>query len=46
MSIQDPRERPLDAQDKAAAAHKKFADEKSDFLSLIKLLELDAGCDR
>lgn len=37
ISIQDPRERPLDAQDKAAAAHKKFADEKSDFLSLIKL---------
>jgi ATP-dependent helicase HrpA len=37
LSIQDPRERPMD---KAAAAderHKPFADERSDFLSLLKL---------
>lgn len=35
LSIQDPRERPLDAQEKADAAHAKFADERSDFLSFI-----------
>ena len=37
LSLQDPRERPMD---KAAAAderHKRFADERSDFLSFLKL---------
>ncbi|HTP61097.1 MAG TPA: ATP-dependent RNA helicase HrpA [Burkholderiales bacterium] len=37
LSLQDPRERPMD---KAAAAderHKQFADERSDFLSYLKL---------
>src|SRR5204863_5386579 len=37
LSIQDPRERPLDKQELADAAHAKFADERSDFLSLLKL---------
>lgn len=37
MSIQDPRERPLEAQEQADQAHKKFAEEKSDFLSWMKL---------
>lgn len=37
ISIQDPRERPLDAQEKAAEAHKKFGDDKSDFNSWLKL---------
>jgi ATP-dependent helicase HrpA len=37
LSVQDPRERPLDAQQAADAAHRRFADEKSDFLSLVKL---------
>jgi ATP-dependent helicase HrpA len=37
LSIQDPRERPLDARDAAAAAHKRFADPQSDFLSLLKI---------
>ncbi len=37
LSVQDPRERPLEAQDAADTAHRRFIDEKSDFLSLIKL---------
>jgi ATP-dependent helicase HrpA len=37
LSIQDPRERPLDKKDAAAAAHKRFADPQSDFLSLLKI---------
>ena len=32
LSIQDPRLRPLDAQEKADEAHGRFADERSDFL--------------
>jgi ATP-dependent helicase HrpA len=37
LSVQDPRERPLAAQEAADAAHRKFADERSDFLSFLKL---------
>ncbi len=37
LSIQDPRERPLDRKDAAAAAHKRFIDPSSDFLSLLKI---------
>jgi len=37
LSIQDPRERPLDKKEAAAAAHKRFADPSSDFLSLLKI---------
>ena len=37
LSIQDPRERPLDKKDAAAAAHKRFADPQSDFLTLLKI---------
>lgn len=37
LSIQDPRERPLDKQELAAAAHKRFADEHSDFMSYLRL---------
>ena len=37
LSIQDPRERPLDRRDAAAAAHKRFADPQSDFLALLKI---------
>ncbi|UCG98649.1 MAG: hypothetical protein JSW31_06280, partial [Burkholderiales bacterium] len=34
LSVQDPRERPLSAQEAADAAHRRFADERSDFLTL------------
>ncbi|HYG23949.1 MAG TPA: ATP-dependent RNA helicase HrpA [Verrucomicrobiae bacterium] len=37
LSIQDPRERPLDQKDAAAAAHKRFSDPQSDFLSLLNI---------
>jgi len=37
LSVQDPRDRPLEAQDAADSAHKKFADEKSEFLSYLKI---------
>jgi ATP-dependent helicase HrpA len=37
LSVQDPRERPLEARDAADAAHRRFADDKSDFVTLIKL---------
>jgi ATP-dependent helicase HrpA len=37
LSIQDPRERPLDQKDAADAAHKQFSDPQSDFLSLLNI---------
>lgn len=37
LSIQDPRERPLDAQQQADQAHREFNHEKSDFLSYVNL---------
>ncbi len=37
LSVQDPRDRPLEVQAAADAAHKKFADEKSEFLSYLKI---------
>jgi ATP-dependent helicase HrpA len=37
LSIQDPRERPADKLEQAAASHARFNDESSDFLALIKL---------
>ena len=37
LSVQDPRERPSDAQQAADTAHKVFKDERSDFLSYVKM---------
>ncbi len=37
LSIQDPRERPLDARAAADQAHDRFSDEKSDFAAMLKL---------
>ncbi len=37
LSVQDPRDRPADKMAAADAAHRKFADEKSEFLSWLKL---------
>lgn len=39
LSIQDPRERPLDAQQAAGKAQARFQDDRSDFLSYLKLWE-------
>ncbi|WP_319241485.1 ATP-dependent RNA helicase HrpA [uncultured Propionivibrio sp.] len=43
LTVQDPRERPQEKQGTADAAHKKFADEKSEFLSWIKLWQWYEG---
>jgi len=37
LEIQDPRERPSDAQQQADQAHAKFADPRSDFVALLNL---------
>ena len=37
LSIQDPRIRPADAEEKADAAHRQFVDHHSDFLSLVNI---------
>lgn len=37
LSVQDPRERPFDAKEQSAQAHAKFKDDKSEFLSYLKL---------
>jgi len=39
LSVQDPRERPFDKQKQADEAHALFADERSDFLAMLKLWE-------
>jgi len=37
LTVQDPRERPQAAQEAADTAHRRFQDERSDFLGFIKL---------
>ncbi|MCP4041736.1 MAG: ATP-dependent RNA helicase HrpA [Gammaproteobacteria bacterium] len=37
IAVQDPRERPLEAREKADQAHARFQDPRSDFLTLLKL---------
>ncbi len=37
LSIQDPRERPLEARDSAAKAHERFTDKQSDFLAYLNI---------
>lgn len=39
LSIQDPRERPHDAQQKSDISHQRFADERSDFVAFLNLWE-------
>jgi ATP-dependent helicase HrpA len=40
LSVQDPRERPLAMQGAADERHARYADERSDFLALLKLWRL------
>ena len=40
LSIQDPRERPLDLKEKADAAHRRFTHPDSDFLTLLAIWEV------
>jgi ATP-dependent helicase HrpA len=37
LSIQDPRERPADKQERADELHRRFADQRSDFLTWLNL---------
>jgi ATP-dependent helicase HrpA len=37
VSVQDPRERPLEQQEAADKKHRRFADANSDFISVLKL---------
>ena len=37
LSVQDPRERPMEAQEAADQAHRRHADERSEFAGLVKL---------
>ena len=37
LSVADPRERPADAEAAATASHKRYQDERSDFMGLLKL---------
>jgi ATP-dependent helicase HrpA len=37
LSVQDPRERPMDKQEAFGQAHAQFADERSDFLSYLSI---------
>lgn len=37
LSVQDPRDRPMQEREASEAAHAKFADDKSEFLSFLKL---------
>ncbi|NLA50712.1 MAG: ATP-dependent RNA helicase HrpA [Alcaligenaceae bacterium] len=37
MSVQDPRERPFDAQEASTQAHSKYKDKDSEFISYLKL---------
>lgn len=37
LSIQDPRERPIDKRAQAEESHRRFADEHSDFVALLNL---------
>jgi ATP-dependent helicase HrpA len=40
LSIQDPRERPMDKQQAADETHSKYKDDRSDFVAFLKLWEL------
>lgn len=42
LELRDPRERPIDRQEAADAAHAKFADAKSDFVTYLNLWDFHA----
>src|SRR4051812_6835426 len=46
LNIQDPRERPREAQQKADDLHRRFRDERSDFMSLLRLWEFAKEAER
>ncbi|WP_394846200.1 ATP-dependent RNA helicase HrpA [Pendulispora brunnea] len=46
LNIQDPRERPRDAQQKADEQHRRFRDERSDFMGLLRLWDFVREAER
>ncbi|MDF2695079.1 MAG: ATP-dependent helicase HrpA [Labilithrix sp.] len=46
LNIQDPRERPRELQQKADDLHRRFRDERSDFVSLLRIWEFAREAER
>lgn len=46
LSIQDPRERPMDKQQASDEKHRRFADKDSDFLAFVNLWDYLQGQQR
>ena len=46
LNVQDPRERPREQRQKADDAHRRFADERSDFVSLLRLWDFVREAER
>jgi ATP-dependent helicase HrpA len=46
LNIQDPRERPREQQQKADDLHRRFRDERSDFVSLLRLWDFSREAER
>lgn len=46
LEVQDPRERPREAQQKADDLHRRFRDERSDFVGLLRLWEFVKDAER
>ncbi|MBX3258764.1 MAG: ATP-dependent RNA helicase HrpA [Labilithrix sp.] len=46
LNVQDPRERPRDAQQKADEMHRRFRDERSDFVALLRLWDFVKEAER
>jgi len=46
LNIQDPRERPREAQQKADELHRRFRDERSDFVGLLRLWDFVKEAER
>ena len=46
LNVQDPRERPREAQQRADELHRRFSDERSDFVGLLRLWEFIREAER
>ncbi|HWL88065.1 MAG TPA: ATP-dependent RNA helicase HrpA, partial [Polyangiaceae bacterium] len=46
LNVQDPRDRPRDLQQKADEQHRRFRDERSDFVGLVRLWEFVKEAER
>jgi len=46
LNVQDPRERPREAQQRADEIHRRFRDERSDFIGIVRLWEFAKEAER